>query len=804
MNIKEIILLDGDSQYSALHYFNEKLAEGFHACGVDAKITNSYAVDNNGRLAGVSESTLVFAFNGMGINSSEEFQDAINKSNVLCWSFMVDHPYCHNSRILRPVKNQIMSVIDRRHLEYIEKYYPGIKNKFFVPHGGSSAEHTAIPFADKKYDIVFFGTYRSPENCMDRLKEYDDSLQNVFKRIAEDVLNGTEKTLEASVLKYFNAYQLLDSDSAVADIMPKLLWLDEYVRYTRRALMIRAALKSGYDVHVFGNGWENFGENMGKNLIVHENVDYEKSLDIMADSRIVLNNMPLFADGSHERIFSILASGSICLTDANPYLEENFIDKEDIFYYKWNDIAKLPELVKEILTGQFDVDRIIENGRKKAQEKHMWLNRAKEILDYCGQVELEPNHEGVKKDMSREQIIQILDMMRNVLDFIEKNGAAISIEEMQNIFENITQTFCSVNLELFQSRELISYRLSDIRDREGAYRDCSVVKAFFSKWIDFIYAILQKRNNLPNYVDEEFWTLMDYVQNVERERILLNAKKNLLQCPSDYVARINAYYHKFSYLWGDMDIFNDIWDVLEDRVNSLINHSGELEWLYDRLGDYRSKLVLTSMLYSWIRFDPIYISRMREANYRDYYDLDLLQCDENEVMVDLGAYTGDSAKDFIETYRNYKKIYCYEISKDTVVQMRENLRDYSNIEIINKGVGSKNVYMYINGSNTSDASGNMLGETGEQKIEVVTLDEDIREKITLIKMDIEGAEQEALKGSVRHIKEDRPKLLVCVYHNNQDIFEIPQWIHQVRDDYKFYLRSNGLQYGPSEIVLFAL
>ena len=72
-----------------------------------------------------------------------------------------------------------------------------------------------------------------------------------------------------------------------------------------------------------------------------------------------------------------------------------------------------------------------------------------------------------------------------------------------------------------------------------------------------------------------------------------------------------------------------------------------------------------------------------------------------------------------------------------------------------------------------------------------------------IKMDIEGAEKDALKGCARHIREEHPKLLISVYHNNEDIWRIPRMIHEMDDSYRFYLRSNGNQWGPSEIVLFA-
>lgn len=89
-------------------------------------------------------------------------------------------------------------------------------------------------------------------------------------------------------------------------------------------------------------------------------------------------------------------------------------------------------------------------------------------------------------------------------------------------------------------------------------------------------------------------------------------------------------------------------------------------------------------------------------------------------------------------------------------------------------------------------------------MEITTVDSEINDRIMLIKMDVEGAEQEALKGCNRHITEEHPKLLICVYHNNEDVWKVPIMIHSMDESYQFYLRSNGDQVGPSEIVLFAL
>lgn len=387
MNVKNVLIIEGISQYGALNYFNSKIAEGFRSCGVNVNIQNQLPITNDGRIQGISENDLVFSFNGMVINDFDfEQSRAISRSKVTCWTFLVDHPYYHHYRLLNKTDRQIVSVIDRKHLEYLKKYYPEITDAVFLPHGGAMADCATIPFCDKQYDITFFGSYRQPEECLEKLKKYNEPMRKLLLQIVEEVLNGREKTLEDSVRKYFKAYNLLDHEEDLCEMMSELATLDEYVRYKRRDMMIRVALESGYKVHVFGKGWENFSNEEAENLILHESVDYTKSLNIMADSKIVLNNMPLFSDGSHERVFSILASGSLCLTDSNSYLEENFCDGQELFYYKWNDIYAMPELIKKIMSGRVEADKIIENGRKKVVDKHLWKDRAKAILDYCGNI----------------------------------------------------------------------------------------------------------------------------------------------------------------------------------------------------------------------------------------------------------------------------------------------------------------------------------------------------------------------------------------------------------------------------------
>ena len=135
--------------------------------------------------------------------------------------------------------------------------------------------------------------------------------------------------------------------------------------------------------------------------------------------------------------------------------------------------------------------------------------------------------------------------------------------------------------------------------------------------------------------------------------------------------------------------------------------------------------------------------------------------------------------------------------------MKENLKDFQNIEIVNKAVGAGKGKVFLEKNLTSD-SANQTKLSGEVEIEQVSLDDDIKDKISMIKMDIEGGEKAALKGCVEHIKKDFPNLMLSVYHNNTDIFEIPRMIENVRDDYKFYLRYYGGNVYATEIILYCI
>lgn len=87
---------------------------------------------------------------------------------------------------------------------------------------------------------------------------------------------------------------------------------------------------------------------------------------------------------------------------------------------------------------------------------------------------------------------------------------------------------------------------------------------------------------------------------------------------------------------------------------------------------------------------------------------------------------------------------------------------------------------------STDASYSILKSSNVQEINVDRLDEILKDEvITFIKMDIEGSELPALQGAENIIKEQKPKLAICLYHKIEDFWEIPMYIHNLLPEYHF-------------------
>lgn len=165
---------------------------------------------------------------------------------------------------------------------------------------------------------------------------------------------------------------------------------------------------------------------------------------------------------------------------------------------------------------------------------------------------------------------------------------------------------------------------------------------------------------------------------------------------------------------------------------------------------------------------------------------DILKLEDDENIVDLGAYDGDTIREFCNaTGGKYEHITALEPDAKNYKKLLKNTDGMENINCLNMGAWSHKDTLIFS---TKAGRNSKLSSEGTG-VEVTDIDS-LELNPTFIKMDIEGSELKALCGMENTIKNFKPKLYVCAYHRNEDLFSLPLKIKEICNDYKIYFRHS--------------
>jgi len=172
-----------------------------------------------------------------------------------------------------------------------------------------------------------------------------------------------------------------------------------------------------------------------------------------------------------------------------------------------------------------------------------------------------------------------------------------------------------------------------------------------------------------------------------------------------------------------------------------------------------------------------------------------------EYVADCGAYTGDTLLEFVKDAGGLGKYYAIEAHPRNVDELRHTIAQHglaNMTDVYPYAVWHENTRLAFD-SNTSASS---VNEQGSIVVEARKLDELLADKpVTLIKMDIEGAEHNALQGAESILRTQKPKLAISLYHKPEDLWQIPQYLTSVVPEYRYWARWHS--YRTTEFVLYA-
>jgi FkbM family methyltransferase len=218
------------------------------------------------------------------------------------------------------------------------------------------------------------------------------------------------------------------------------------------------------------------------------------------------------------------------------------------------------------------------------------------------------------------------------------------------------------------------------------------------------------------------------------------------------------------------------------------SHYDEYEKVYSFLSDDRSKNVYLGVLNSKIASDNKYMEGISSPSQCQYFDTEVIKLIENEVVCDCGSYNGDTLETYVAlSDGKYSKYIAIEADKDIYSELNKKIakHGYKNIKTYNQACWNEQTVLKFE---PALGSGHISG-TGRISIQADTLDNILKdERVTLIKMDIEGAEEMALNGAHRVINENKPVLAICIYHSLDDYYKIPLILKGLDQNYRLFIR----------------
>jgi FkbM family methyltransferase len=242
----------------------------------------------------------------------------------------------------------------------------------------------------------------------------------------------------------------------------------------------------------------------------------------------------------------------------------------------------------------------------------------------------------------------------------------------------------------------------------------------------------------------------------------------------------------------------------EGWLEDLLENRDRYRWLDSSVADARSRQVLDAVIEFRLTADPaVLVPVLEEGHYYRglYHPTGLFELGPEEIYVDAGAYDGDSVRRFIERVEGrYARVLAFEPDPQTYARLQASFAGEPRVETFNAGLHRHKAALRFRNDATRGA---IFTDDGDCSIDVVGLDEVLAgAPASYIKMNIEGAEIDALCGARKTIARWTPKLAVSVYHRASDIWRIPQIVRELSPCYDLHLRQHDG--GVIETVLYAI
>ncbi len=385
------------SETESFNFFTDQLVNEFQSRGNETCILDLREQQEDSRsyrefVQFVSKKVdAVICFDGLGTREDTliKLWDA---HGAVVADILMDHPLRFHPTLEKHPRRYLLFCCDRDHVTYVREYFGNkVPYVLFMPHVGVAprGDVQIVPYKDRKYEILFSATYYQPESMLSQVEKqmqlnFSDgtSIGEFYRLVYQNLKEHSGFATEQAVLYTINQLGWQLSMDAVKTLLNGSVYADWAIRQYQRGQVVKILAESGVPLYLLGRGWENHPSIHCKNVHrLDDRIAYAKTLPVMADAKINLNVMPWFKNGSHDRIVNTLLQHSVPLTDTSRWLEDNFVDGQDIALYDLDHLEELPAIAERLLTDQELAEEIIRRGYEKVSANLTWGHCAEWVLD---------------------------------------------------------------------------------------------------------------------------------------------------------------------------------------------------------------------------------------------------------------------------------------------------------------------------------------------------------------------------------------------------------------------------------------
>jgi FkbM family methyltransferase len=223
--------------------------------------------------------------------------------------------------------------------------------------------------------------------------------------------------------------------------------------------------------------------------------------------------------------------------------------------------------------------------------------------------------------------------------------------------------------------------------------------------------------------------------------------------------------------------------------------------LWERFEDPDSRRTFVEAMRLRRTLDPRHLRSL--SAFDQYVPATVLTPRRQLRFVDGGAYDGDTLVAMKKAGCDFAAVAAFEPDPHNYARLAAAARDDDfgqDIAVFPCGLGSHTEQVRFRSQGLASSS---ISQEGDAIIQVVSLDDCApRFRPNYVKLDIEGAEADALRGMATTIRESRPALAVCVYHKPSDLWELPTLVDELLPDSSLHLRAHA--WNGFDLVLYAV